>query len=148
MPKMCSFTIGDELFLLDYDEVPQAHALRALLHLGQREEAHKAWREWVAAAQRATTRNRRTAVGAALDLFDATTEAKHREEEARRERLADCSMHVFAMDGIERVAGKIPPRLTCVMCTEWMPTLEAAAYARGFKAAGGDPNTVIEGFEA
>lgn len=148
MPKMCKLTLGDELFLLDSDEVPQAHALRALIQMGQREQAHKAWREWVAAAQRATTRNRRTAVGAALDLFDATTEAAHRAEEARRERLANCPMHVFNMTGIELAAGKIPPRLTCVMCTEWLTTLEAAAYARGFKAAGGDPNTVIEGFEA
>lgn len=148
MPKMSRFTVGDELFMLDPDEVPQAHALMALLHMGQREEAHKGWREWVAAAQRATTRNRRTQLGAALDLFDATTEAQHRAEERRRDRLAGCPLHVFAMAGIERVAGKIPPRLTCVMCDEWMPTLEACAYARGYEAAGGDPNTVIEGLRA
>lgn len=67
-------------------------------------------------------------------------------EEQRRERLYACSMHVFNMGGIVIEAGKIPPRLTCVMCTEWMPTMEAAAYARGFAAAGGDPNTIIEGF--
>ncbi len=75
-----------------------------------------------------------------------TQEFAQHAEECRREVLYSCPLHVFDMRGIEFVAGKIPARLTCVMCKQWFPTLEAASYARGFKAAGGDADTVIEGF--
>lgn len=71
--------------------------------------------------------------------------AQHAEEQ-RRAVLYSCSMHVFDTNGIERKPGQIPDRLTCVVCKQWLPTMEACAYARGFAAAGGDPSIVIEGF--
>lgn len=67
-------------------------------------------------------------------------------EEQRRARLYACTLHVFDMSNVEIAPGKLPARLTCVMCTEWLPTIEAAQYVRGFAAAGGDPEIVIEGF--
>lgn len=66
-------------------------------------------------------------------------------EEQRRARLYACAMHVFDTKGVTSWSNA-PASLTCAMCGEWLPTMEAAQYARGFAAAGGDPETVIEGF--
>lgn len=125
-------------------ESPEQRITRTLHHQG-REAAIALCRDWLANTRRPAIRVQREALCRKLGLLELVPDDQAREE-ARRATLYACAMHVFDTSGIELVASKIPHRLTCVMCKAWMPTLEAAAYARGFAAAGGDPQTVIEGF--
>jgi hypothetical protein len=141
---MYPITIRDEELKVPERDVIER--LQAKLARGFRSEAEAIWLRWVALARTELMKNRRLRIGASLDLYDAQAKSEQEREEERRGRLIACPLHQFNMTGIERVAGKIPQRLTCIVCEEWMPTLEAAAYARGFQAAGGNPDLVIDGF--
>lgn len=63
-----------------------------------------------------------------------------------RRRLNSCPAHQFDVSGIDWERGFLPTRFTCMNCDGSLPELSAVEYARGFAAAGGNPETVIEGF--
>ncbi len=60
--------------------------------------------------------------------------------------LNTCKQHCFDMkpEPESRLFGK---KLYCVNCGGVMDATAAFEYANGFKAAGGNPNDVIENFE-
>lgn len=61
-----------------------------------------------------------------------------------RKRLDNCRKHHFDI-------GEPPYRLgqvaTCWNCGGEMPLLEIGAYVRGYKAAGGVANDIVQGYE-
>lgn len=62
-----------------------------------------------------------------------------------RQRLNGCLLHYFDTTGM--FDAKEPPALLrCVMCQGILPLEIAAEYARGFAAAGGNPELVVPGF--
>lgn len=63
-----------------------------------------------------------------------------------RQRLNSCPGHQFDASTIDWERGHLPSRFVCLRCDGWLPDLCAVEYARGFAAAGGDPELVIEGF--
>lgn len=62
-----------------------------------------------------------------------------------RRVLNKCLLHYFDTTGIFESA-EAPALLRCVMCKGFLPFEQAAEYARGFAAAGGDPELVMPGF--
>lgn len=61
---------------------------------------------------------------------------------ANRAKLDACPRHAF---------GELPPlafgvKLTCQRCGGTLGAIEAAQYARGFEAAGGNPDEIIADF--
>lgn len=63
-----------------------------------------------------------------------------------RRILNGCTAHQFDASVIDWERGLLPARFECLRCGGWLPELAAIEYARGFAAAGGDPDAVIEGF--
>lgn len=69
-----------------------------------------------------------------------------------RERMARIRANRTALDNCPRHAfGELPAmafgmKLTCQRCGGVMDAIEAAAYARGFEAAGGNPDEIISDF--
>lgn len=61
-----------------------------------------------------------------------------------RRKLNSCLQHFF--EPFKAVKGQPPALLKCLSCDGYLPFEQAAEYAKGFAAAGGDPETVIEGF--
>jgi hypothetical protein len=61
-----------------------------------------------------------------------------------RRRLNSCMQHFFK--GPLKRNGVAAELLQCMVCEGFLPLETAAEYARGFAAAGGDPETVIQGF--
>jgi hydrogenase maturation factor HypF (carbamoyltransferase family) len=63
---------------------------------------------------------------------------------ANRRKLDECKQHAFI--------DASPPyhmyhAFHCTNCGGHMQAIEAAQYARGFKAAGGNPNLIIPNFD-
>lgn len=135
--------IGAELVFLTREE---AAFVEVLQHTRSVQGGHKAradWLAWVKDVAKIPAQKRRLAAGRAL-MFTDQDELDLAAELERRRVTDACAMHVFDCHGLDR---KNPPlRLKCVMCTGSLPTMEAGAYAAGFAAAGGDPETVIEGY--
>jgi hypothetical protein len=142
-PKSVPTVINGLTFDLDRGERANVMMLRHSLHVEGRKTAEALWLEWAQATRQPAIQIRRMAVGRALGLGD-----DHDEEEERQRyaRLWACAMHVFKPSVMAWKAAGRPDRLTCAMCLQWMPLMEASAYARGFAAAGGDAEAVIEGF--
>jgi hypothetical protein len=64
---------------------------------------------------------------------------------ANHEALDKCPKHAFAYPTERRL--NFGEKLTCRNCGGLMDAVQAFRYCQGFKAAGGNPNEVIEGFE-
>ncbi|MCY1546745.1 hypothetical protein D9M68_827580 [compost metagenome] len=67
------------------------------------------------------------------------------------ERLAHCRKHRFVIpDGFMELdpAQKASATLECAACGGRLPLGHAKAYADGFKAAGGDSEGILPGYEA
>lgn len=62
--------------------------------------------------------------------------------QANRETLNNCKRHLFIMP--ETISFK--QKLKCSNCGGWMDAVHAMEYARGYQAAGRDPNEIIPGF--
>lgn len=62
---------------------------------------------------------------------------------ANRNALEQCPRHDFESTNPPYEIGQ---KFKCRECKGLMPAIEALAYARGYQAAGGDPNKIIEGF--
>jgi hypothetical protein len=62
---------------------------------------------------------------------------------ANRKLLDDCRKHSFIWPSVPLM---FKLKLECSNCGGRMDALEAAQYTRGFEAAGGNPNEIIEGF--
>lgn len=61
-----------------------------------------------------------------------------------RRKLNCCLQHFFR--GPIAKNGKPVELLQCLVCEGYLPFEHAAEYAKGFAAAGGNPELVIEGF--
>lgn len=140
-----TLTIDSEPVFVTRLEVAFVEQLQHTISVKGAQPAAEMWLQWATVSVTPGTIKRRMVVGKALGLAGRGGADDVAAVESQQRRNA-CSLHVFDMRGIERIARKVPPRLRCVMCLEWMDTVEACAYARGFAAAGGDPETVIEGF--
>lgn len=66
--------------------------------------------------------------------------------QANRRRLNGCGQHVFDCMPIDWANKIAPETLRCRVCGGILRFEEAAQYAKGFAAAGGNPEHVIEGF--
>lgn len=62
------------------------------------------------------------------------------------ERINSCKKHAFDFPK-DRPLG-FGEKLVCLNCGGAMDAIEAFRYCQGFKAAGGNPNEIIENFEA
>lgn len=62
--------------------------------------------------------------------------------QVNRETLNNCKRHLFIMP--ETISFK--QKLKCSNCGGWMDAVHAMEYARGYQAAGRDPNEIIPGF--
>lgn len=62
---------------------------------------------------------------------------------ANREALNNCKQHSFIVPDAP-LPFKL--KLKCSNCGSWMDAIQAMEYARGWKAAGRDPNEIIPGF--
>lgn len=60
---------------------------------------------------------------------------------AELDRRNGCPRHHFEA----RVRYQLGDKLTCTVCGCSMRTSEIALYARGYRAAGGDPDDVLQG---
>lgn len=84
--------------------------------------------------------------------MELDVEADHKSRAARRavaenrRKLTACVLHSFDSKTIDWHRGLVPATLLCTICGGREETLAAVAYARGYAAAGGDPEMVIEGF--
>lgn len=63
---------------------------------------------------------------------------------ANREALNNCKQHSFVVPDAP-LPFKL--KLKCSNCGGWMDAIQAMEYARGWKAAGRDPNEIIPNFE-
>ena len=68
------------------------------------------------------------------------------EVKANLQRLHTCPKHHFPPESLseKRVSGR---EYTCSVCGGTMKLSEAAEYIRGYKAAGGNPNDILPGWE-
>lgn len=84
--------------------------------------------------------------------MQAADESEHRAAIIRdgivtnRRRLNGCDAHHFDGTAIDWERGLLPARFVCLKCGGWLPDLAAVEYARGFAAAGGNPELVLPGF--
>jgi hypothetical protein len=65
------------------------------------------------------------------------------EVKADAERLAKCKRHLFNIDLPPYAFGQ---KSTCVGCGGSMKLVDALRYVQGYEAAGGNPNTIIPGW--
>lgn len=63
---------------------------------------------------------------------------------ANRAKLDACARHRFEMGDPPYRFGM---KLTCTNCGGTIDAVQAFVYTQGYKAAGGDPNDVIPGYE-
>lgn len=63
---------------------------------------------------------------------------------ANREALNNCKQHSFV---VPDAPFPFKLKLKCSNCGGWMDAIQAMEYARGWKAAGRDPNEIIPNFE-
>jgi hypothetical protein len=134
--------------VLSPNESVFAASLEVQLATGDRDRAITAWREWVAAGHGNVGRTRRVEVGRALGLTADHAIAAFQQRDdalANLRRLGECAAHRFDTAHILDWADA-PERFTCLNCKGTMTPVAAHAYACGFAAAGGDPETVIQGF--
>lgn len=66
------------------------------------------------------------------------------EIKANRARLDGCARHRFDLGPGPYKFGL---KLTCLNCGGIIDAIQAYAYARGYEAAGKDPNEIIPGFK-
>jgi hypothetical protein len=66
------------------------------------------------------------------------------EIKANRAKLDGCAKHRF---DIGNPPYRFGTKLTCQNCGGVLDAVHAFSYTQGFKAAGGNPNDVIPGFE-
>lgn len=64
------------------------------------------------------------------------------EIKANSAKLDSCKLHKF--DRLERTPGK---KFTCQNCDGEVNVTFVHAYIQGYKAAGGDPNDIMEGYD-
>ncbi|AXC34286.1 hypothetical protein P7I17_gp32 [Escherichia phage Halfdan] len=60
-----------------------------------------------------------------------------------RRKLDACPRHLFDVGPPPYQLGQ---KVTCAICDGYMPVTDAAQYARGYMAAGGNPDDVIKNF--
>lgn len=60
-----------------------------------------------------------------------------------RRKLDACPRHLFDVGDPPYTLGQ---KVTCEICTGYMPVTDAAQYARGYMAHGGNPDDVIKNF--
>lgn len=63
---------------------------------------------------------------------------------ANRTKIDGCAKHLFPMGDPPYPFGM---KLTCTNCGGTMDSIQAFRYTQGYKAAGGNPNDVIPGYE-
>lgn len=63
------------------------------------------------------------------------------EMQENRNRLNECPRHFWPTIEIS-----IGAKCVCAKCGGYMPVLEAAEYLNGYRAAGGNPNDVLPGY--
>lgn len=69
------------------------------------------------------------------------------EIKANQHRLDGCKRHRFpTLPPTNEIPFRIGLKLDCINCGGSLDALQAYAYARGYAAAGGDPNDVIPGW--
>lgn len=66
------------------------------------------------------------------------------EIKANRAKLDGCARHRFELGDPPYKFGQ---KFTCSNCGGTMDAVQAFRYCQGFKAAGGNPNEVIPGYE-
>lgn len=79
--------------------------------------------------------------------MDINPELMLEEIKANQQRLDECKRHHFPTlpdNDTIRVAFRL--KLTCSNCGGTIDALKAYAYARGYEAAGGNPNDIIPGW--
>ena len=64
---------------------------------------------------------------------------------ANRKKLDECKVHSFGEIG--EPPYKLNMRLTCKHCNGMMKAIDAYQYVLGYKAAGGNPNDIIDNFQ-
>lgn len=64
---------------------------------------------------------------------------------SNQKRLDECKRHHFPT-WPTHLSARIGLKVDCTNCGGSMCALQAAAYARGYAAAGGDPNHIIPGW--
>lgn len=75
--------------------------------------------------------------------FDDANKIWH-QIKVNREALNNCKQHSFVVPDAP-LPFKL--KLKCSNCGGWMDAIQAMEYARGWKAAGRDPNEIIPDFE-
>lgn len=58
-------------------------------------------------------------------------------------RLRSCSQHLFSVHDVKKMGQKLP----CYNCGGRLALTDIGFYISGFKAAGGDPNEIMPGYE-
>lgn len=61
-----------------------------------------------------------------------------------RNKLDACTRHNFT---IKNVPMELGAKVKCNNCGGWLDLTRVNDYCRGYKAAGGNPNDIVEGFE-
>lgn len=61
-----------------------------------------------------------------------------------RAKLDACKRHNFTINNVPMELGA---KVKCNVCGGWLELVRVKDYCRGYKAAGGNPNDVVEGFE-
>lgn len=77
-----------------------------------------------------------------MDIDNGTLIAEIKENHAK---LNGCARHCF--DNETKPPLPFAMRLTCRNCGGNMDAVQAFRYCQGFKAAGGNPNDVMPGYE-
>jgi hypothetical protein len=68
-----------------------------------------------------------------------------KEVKANQKKLDECPKHLFNLNLPQPYT--IGQKLVCQNCGGQLDAVKAFYYTKGYKAAGGNPNDIIQGFE-